>query len=391
MTSVRVEPGYFKKDLLVPTSKSYANRLLILGAICPEPFEIKNISRSSDVVNLITCLKKIGLDISGDLTILNSFPECELGDNKILLEPGEGGTTTRFIIGLLARGKNTYRLKLSPEMKVRPMDDLIHNLKELGVNVSKKDDILEIQGPYKLQKEITVEGSRTTQFASSLALGLADQEVEIQVSNLRNSRSYHQLTNALIKDFKKGKRNFKVPLDFSSLSYPFALGLINGDVEIKDFRPDPLQADSKLLDFFKDSFTIKGDILRVKRNESLKPLDIDCSDCLDLVPTLAFICSNIPGKSILRNLEGLLFKETNRVKEIMSLLDLFGVTHKLSSDYSLEIRGNTKKVEFSEYNSPQDHRLAMTAYLFMKNNKGGEISNASCVKKSFPEFFTVMS
>ncbi|RLA62545.1 MAG: hypothetical protein DRQ88_09155 [Epsilonproteobacteria bacterium] len=393
MNSVKVEPGYLKKKLKVPTSKSYANRLLILGALTPELFKIESMPFSTDVTSLVNCLKEIGLDIelSGDcLTLKNSFPECEK-DSNVFLEPGDGGTTTRFLIGLLARGKKTYRVKLSLEMSVRPMDDLIHNLLELGVYVKKTEDILEIKGPYKLKEQITVEGNKSTQFASSLALALADKKTTIKINNLRNSKTYFSLTNSLIKDFKKGQRNFRVPLDFSSLSYPFALGLIGGDIEVQDFAMDRLQADAKLLDYFKDFINIEEGVLKINNLVNLEPVEIDCSDCLDLVPALAFICSNILGKSILKNLEGLLFKETNRVKEIMNLLTLFNVSHHLSSGYSLEIVGSSQKSGFVEYDCPQDHRMAMTAFLFMKRNSGGIIINASCVKKSFPGFFTSLS
>jgi 3-phosphoshikimate 1-carboxyvinyltransferase len=366
---------------------------LILGSLTAEIFKINSIPFSTDVINLINCLKKIGLDIEiseGNLTIKNSFPHCEK-DLDQPLEPGDGGTTTRFLIGLLARGKKTYRVKLSPEMSVRPMDELVKNLKELGVSINKTQDILEITGPYKLKHRITVEGNKSTQFASSLALALADEKIEINIKNLRNSKTYFSLTNSLIDDFKTGQREFKVPLDFSSLSYPFALGLIDGEVEIDNFTKDPFQADAKLLDFFKDSIKIDKNILKICPQKEVKPLEIDCSDCLDIVPTLSFICSYATGKSVLKNLEGLLFKETNRLKEITNLLDLFGVSYNLKNDYSLEIIGSTWKSDFKEYQSPKDHRMAMTAFLFMKRNNGGVIYNSSCVEKSFPGFFTLMN
>ena len=44
-----ISPGKFKESIKVPYSKSYANRLLILGALSKEVVTIKNIAMSTDV------------------------------------------------------------------------------------------------------------------------------------------------------------------------------------------------------------------------------------------------------------------------------------------------------------------------------------------------------
>ena len=43
--------------------------------------------------------------------------------------------------------------------------------------------------------------------------------------------------------------------------------------------------------------------LKLTASEGLKPLNYDCSDCPDLVPTLAFLCSYVDGISCLTNIK----------------------------------------------------------------------------------------
>ena len=103
--SVLVSANPFKKIVNIPTSKSYANRILILASLCPKEVSIKNLPQSTDVVKLISCLKKVGVlfQEEGNITkVINSFPDCETDDDDpILLETGDGGTTNRFLLSFL--------------------------------------------------------------------------------------------------------------------------------------------------------------------------------------------------------------------------------------------------------------------------------------------------
>ena len=101
---VIVKPGSFSKKISIPTSKSYANRILILASLCPKVVTIEGLPESTDVSNLIDCLEKIGIkfskDSKGTFKVLNSFPECEadIDSDTVYLETGDGGTTNRFIL-----------------------------------------------------------------------------------------------------------------------------------------------------------------------------------------------------------------------------------------------------------------------------------------------------
>jgi 3-phosphoshikimate 1-carboxyvinyltransferase len=395
---IRVFSGGFSKSLKIPTSKSYANRLLILGSIFSEKVPIDSLPEATDVTNLIRSLKKIGLIITeepGSLSILNAFPDCEKPGEEIVLETGDGGTTNRFLIAMLARGQNTYILKPDPLFLKRPIDDFLLKLSSLGVLVEKGSDFIKIKGPIKFVGDhLMVDSSLSSQFASAFALSLSDKKITVLAKNLEASEKYLSLTYHLIEKFKDGLRNFSVPLDFSSLSYPLALAALTGQVRIENYSGmDPYQADSIFLQVLKEIGVevLEGDdYLIVRKSKNLKSIEMDCSKCLDLVPTLSFLFSYIPGKTVLKNIKALSYKESDRILEIQKLLNLFKIENRFAED-SLEIIGTVNQSPFLEYEAPKDHRLIMTAYLFMRYNSGGIIKNYSSVDKSFPKFFELLN
>ncbi|MFI5390619.1 MAG: hypothetical protein ACHQYQ_04590 [Bacteriovoracales bacterium] len=397
-STIKVSSGDFTKSLKIPTSKSYANRLLILASIFPNEITIESLPKATDVLNLINCLKKIGLEITegqSSLTIFNNFPQCERKEEEILLETGDGGTTNRFLIALLARGKNTYILRPDPGFINRPIENFLKELSSYGVFVEKGVDFIKIRGPINLEnKELKIDSSLSTQFSSALALSLANTDVRVFSENIKSSKSYLELTNYLIMKFQEGIRTFRVPLDFSSLSYPLALAALNGSVLIENYQGrDEYQGDSIFLDLLKKSgakVIESSDRLLVEK-ANLKPLEIDCSGCLDLVPTLSFLFSHIPGITLLKNIRALSYKESDRIFEIQRLLNLFKKECRLTEDFGLEIIGSIEKSPFVEYESPKDHRMIMTAFLFMRLNGGGILKNPKFVDKSFPDFFKLLN
>lgn len=407
-----VQSGPFAKSLEVPASKSYANRQLILAAITEGPSKIKFPPKSTDVLSMIRCLKKTGLKINqneseNSITIENSFPECEQSGTDIIeLETGDGGTTNRFIATLLARGKRKYRLTTSGAMKERPVSELINSMTELGVSITKGSENepfwIEIQGPYKIsQTEIRVDSNRSTQFATGLAMCLADHDIEVIADGMENSRKYFELTLDLIEKFKNGEKEFTVPVDFSSISYPLALGLVKDNVTVTNcFSGDTNQADSVFLNVIKrmgGTLEWRSNGLFIGSPKTLSPIDIDCSQFPDLVPTLAFVCSYANGRSRLGELEVLHHKESDRVKEIINVLELFDIEHEYDPDSeNIWITGKDRDqnknnpTPYKEFNAPNDHRIIMMCYLFMRMNSGGLLKNSHHVKKSFDGFFEIM-
>ena len=395
----RVPNHFLDKSLYIPTSKSYSNRLLILAALAPQRVTLSNLSLSSDTQTLIHCLQKMGLKIEQKhhhTTIFNSFPGCE-PSSPVTLKTGDGGTTNRFLAALAARGKQHYHFHPSGSMKNRPLKGLLNTLEKQGVHITcENDNAFGIAGPFRLDsEEIGIDCSQTTQFASALMLALADTDISVRPLQHTSSSSYLTLTRKLVQIFSKSFSHYDIPPDFSSLGYPLALGMTHGRVVINNcLCPDPLQADNSLISIAREmnalvDWTKQGLVAQSK--DSLKPVDRNVSDCPDLVPTLAFLAAYARGTSRLKGLDNLRYKESDRIQEILRLLKTFNVGSTFDKQKSeLAITGPSPLVPFLCYHPPDDHRIIMTAYLFMRKNSGGWLSNAQHVNKSFPGFFEVI-
>lgn len=399
MTSSKVSTNKLAYKIEVPSSKSYANRALVLAAIHSEPITVKNISWAQDVLDMVSILKRVGLEISlgsNFVEVKNSFPECEKNSiNPVNIDLGEGGTTARFLVGMLSLGKNKYNLNAQNRMTTRPMSELYDSLNKLGVKVvTGKDSFpVTIQGPVKENQSIEIDCSETTQFYSSLLLISKKVKLEITPKNLHTSKGYVEITKNLIDNFSD---NFTIPVDFSSASYPIAFACLNQGLVITNcLEKDQMQGDSIILDIIKDyasGYTFDQDGLHVYKTQKMKAFSLDCKNCPDLVPTLCYLAAYSDGETTLINIANLKHKESDRISGVLNILKIFDVKAFYDAPKDeLKIVGTNrihkKVVTHTEY----DHRMVMAMSLFLKHNGGGEVSPAEAVTKSFPGFFEIFT
>ncbi len=394
MKSLNVKAGLLPSVIHIPPSKSYANRALILAALKPEKFVIHNLPEASDVTFLVKAFKKIGLNLSlenGIVTVLNSFPACEIS-NGATIEIGEGGTTARFLASLLVRGSEPYVLVLGSRLKDRPWDEFIKLVQKLGGKADLSGDKLSLQGPIQIPKTLEVDCSQTTQFASGFKLALAFCETEIIPRNLLSSESYWAMTNAQIDQFKSNTE-FTVPMDWSSASYPIAFGALKQAIFFPQLMADFFQADSKFLSVLDQLGCIQEtpEGIHVKPTGIKKDFELDVADCLDLVPTLAFFLAHVDGSHVLRHVNNLVHKESDRLHEVIKLLGHFGFKA-TSEGPSLRIEGSSSHTSAPvDLELPDDHRVVMAGALFLRYHQGGSLTPASAVQKSYPDFFKLFS
>jgi 3-phosphoshikimate 1-carboxyvinyltransferase len=397
MSLLNVKPGPLKDTILVPRSKSHANRLLILACMATQDVVIESIPESSDVLSLINCLKKIGIIIhksEKSVSVIGSFPACEVSSNEVIeIETGDGGTTTRFITALLARGENHYKIIPHGHMKNRPVQPLVDGLKNLGVQVNKDDEnYLILRGPYFDKGSATIDCQDSTQFLSAIMMATVDKEITLKELNLTSSAKYLEITKTMVQKFKNDNLLYHVPVDASSLGYPLAFAALddqNREVLVGNcFAIDEEQADSKIFNILEQiganvEFSSLG--LRCSKNE-LRPFIIDGSECPDLIPTLCFLASYLKGKSYLNNIGVLRHKESDRIEEIIHLLNIFRVNFEFEHDNLIIFGRSEEFVDKPEIYTAPDHRIIMMAYLFLKQESGGLLNHITHVKKSFPHF-----
>jgi len=395
MQSLSLNSGGMVKEVLVPPSKSYANRALVLAALIKNPFKLTRLPHASDVTILIDCLEKIGLNILSDKTrssveVLNSFPECEGSGTE--LSVGEGGTTARFLATLLLLGKSPYKLILGSRLKERPWQEFIDLVHKLGGQASLNDNVLTVQGPIKFPDVLKVDASKTTQFATAFQLVSVKTQTKVTPLHMESSQSYWAMTEKLVQDLPK-LSSFMVPADWSSASYPLAFAALNHKITFPQLVPDTFQADSKFYDLLKkfDCVELSSEGIVVHPLKDHHSLCFDVSDALDLVPTLGYFLSHIEGEHKLTGIENLVHKESDRLGEVIKLLKIFN--REASTDgHSLFIKGKKNRTSMPQtLILPDDHRMVMTGSLFLLHHGGGSVAPAEAVNKSYPEFFNLMN
>lgn len=393
MKSLSVKKGSLVSEVHVPPSKSYANRALILAALSQKKLTLKNLPDAKDVIFLIKSLEDLGLQMEktdSSLTIINSYPACETHGSR--LDVGEGGTTARFLSALLLLGKKEYTLVLGERLKDRPWEEFLKLARSLGGKVSLEGRELKIQGPVKLPEVLEVDCQETTQFATAFQLLSLTYKVKVIPQNLKTSQSYWLMTDKMIKEFQS-LDSYSIPLDWSSASYPLAFGALNQKISFPHLHWDEYQADAKFFHILKDfgALTESSSGIEVSPVIKARNLSIDVSDCLDLAPTLAYFLSHIKGEHVLKGVQNLIHKESDRLQEILKILAIFDKEALYQND-CIKIQGSTEQVpEEKNLLLPDDHRMVMVGTLFLLQHAGGTLSPCEAVEKSYPDFFSLLS
>ena len=389
MQSLSVKKGSLRSKVQIPSSKSYANRALIIAAVSGRRINLQNLPEASDVKILVDCLSAIGFNIERKKNT-TTISRLELIASPQVLNVGEGGTTARFLAALLLGMNGEFKLRLGKRLAERPWDEFISLAHKLGGFAELADGVLTIKGPVKFPSELHVDCKRTTQFATAFQL-IAPPSTRVIPVNMTSSQSYWKMTEKIIDDLKASD-TYTVPQDWSSASYPLAFAAINHEIEFEGLVFDEFQADAKFLEILKKyaMVTETQNGMTVSPDKIKGDLHFDVSDCLDLVPALSFFLAHIEGKHVLSGVSNLVFKESDRLSEVIKLLKTFNRSAVVQDD-KLEITGSLETLNHElELSLPDDHRMVMTAALFLLHHSGGTVKPAEAVAKSFPDFFNLI-
>jgi len=390
------ENKIIKGELVLPSSKSISNRLLMIRAIAKRNFEIYNLSYSDDTKSLLDILKS---------------------DSNVF-DVGSAGTTMRFLTSYLANKPGEWTITGSDRMKNRPIGILVNALKELGVKIEylEKDGFppIKIYGTKLEGGNIEISGSISSQFISSLLLiaPTLPKGLNIKLKSKIVSKPYIDMTLNLMRKFgiksrwegnhliveKQSYRvkDFTVEADWSSASYWYELATLAdwADIKLYGLKKNSIQGDSIVAKLFeqlgiKTTFIQGGARIRKVSNPKIKNFEYDFSDIPDLAQTLAVTLSMLNIPFSLSGLDTLLIKETNRIRALKNELLKTGTNLAITSD-TISKFGNSN---FNKYHSNtllfktyNDHRmvLSLTPLAILQRIS---IEDPEVVSKSYPGYW----
>jgi 3-phosphoshikimate 1-carboxyvinyltransferase len=409
----------------VPGSKSLTNRALLVAALAQGTTKLQNALFSDDSRFFAKALQTLGFDIQLDesrqeMTVTGLGGNIPANNAEIFV--GNAGTAARFLTAFLTLGHGEYKVDGDSRMRERPIQDLIHSLNQLGVELEATNNCppVHILARGLPGGKTKIAGDVSSQFLSALLMvaPYAKSAIEIEVTMELNSKPYVEMTLGLMKDFgvevqRDTYRRFAVPItiyqlptrnlqsqvsnypiepDASAASYFFAAPAIcGGRVRVENISRASKQGDVAFLDVLGQMgcrINEGTDFIEVAGINPLIGVDVDMRDIPDTAQTLAVIAPFASSATRIRGIASARVKETDRVRATCTELRRLGVSVEEHEDGMTiypcdEIQPGT----IQTYN---DHRMAMAFALIGLRVEGIRIENPSCVSKTFPSYFEVL-
>ena len=392
----------------LPPSKSHAIRALILASQGEKVTIISGIANCGEDVNSMKkCLIQLGVKIdnlnsSGQIisqedfhrhSEIDSFRVHGVGKDgflepKYCLNVGNSGTTLRLIAVLCSRLSFTVCIDGDETLRKRDTQVLWDCIKQSGVEVSftnVKDRLpVRLTGPWfsDLIKEIKLDVSRSSQPLSAwmLASSGLDQVVEIvrigsSVSNRHWELSY-RMCNQYGSNIVIEGRNVKlspcvlelpnvieIPKDASMASFAMLASMCLGhQIELIGWPGKIDSIGHELLKKESSNLGISWDNNILCFNQEPLPLDLDITDCNDLITPLSIMMA-MGGGGVISGASHASFKESNRIRSTQLLLRSFGMDCIINDD-GISIQGNQEpSIPDGIVDSFGDHRNFMSAYI----------------------------
>ena len=417
----------------LPGSKSITNRALLAAALASGETVLENALFCDDSRYLSKALQRLGVRIEEDepgssFRIQGAGGPFPVLDGEFFM--GNAGTSTRFLTAALTLSPGRYVVDGNARMRQRPISDLVRALRELGADVEAPGGCPPVhigrrdggsasprrQGRSNLAGgNVTMAGRTSSQFVSAVLLAspVACDDIEVCMEGPCVSRPYVDITLAVMRQFSAsakaddgrddGRTSFVVRAgrgyracryvvegDASSSSYFLAAAAIaDGKIRVEGVGRMSIQGDARFADVLASmGCHVKKDADAIGlAGDRLTGIDVDCGDMPDIVPTLAVVGLFARGRTRIRNVAHLRYKESDRIASVANELRKLGGNVKELDD-GLEIEES--RLQGASLETWGDHRLAMAFSLLGLRVPDVEIRDPAVVEKSFPDYFKAL-
>src|SRR5690554_437640 len=400
-------------QVLLPSSKSYAQRAIALAGLIQTEVTIRRLVESDDCIAAQNIIRELGAQFvrKGDDLLLNKGIDL-ITSQYLSIHCGESGLSTRLFSAFSLLYNQPFTIHGEGSITERTMEMVIEGLTEFGKKVESNENKLPLIISGKShQCEVTIDGSISSQFLTGLltVAPFLKSDTVIHVKDLK-SKPYIAMTldllayfglewsnenyeKFIVKGNQKVKNNidYTVEGDWSAASFYVVAGAIGGKLRLKGLAKETRQGDVAILNAVQQAgANIKwdnGDLIVEK--DTLNPIQFDATECPDLFPPLVVLAAHAKGTSVIEGVQRLKHKESDRALTLQKECAKVGIQIEIQEDKMIvHGRGRVevdKKVVFSSHN---DHRIAMAMSLFSIGAKVEiKISGAMAVNKSYPDFY----
>ena len=367
--------------------------------------------------------------------------------NTARMDAGESGSTLRFLLPLIGVLGLSAEITTHGRLSSRPLSPLYEEMQRSGVTLSPQGiSPLTLSG--RMSGGIyTIAGNISSQYITGLLLSLplAETDSEIRITGELASRPYVDITLDVLRQagieveeiavpeiaennvtliFRiKGGQHYRLPQhcivegDWSNAAFFLAAGAIaEAPVTVKRLNMNSKQGDKAILRLLKEfgaevtetasilstSTSINSADSLVSNNladnkmmlsdititpRPLHGIEIDAENIPDLVPILSLVASTAEGTTVIRHIERLRIKESDRVATVIDTLTRLGAD--IHEENKCLVINGRPLLAGGTVDSYNDHRIAMTAAIAaIRSSSPVTITDPMAVRKSYPGFYT---
>ena len=392
-----------------PASKSMMGRAVAAALLAEGVSVIAHPSFCGDARTALDIARTLGAAVSeGKKVAVRGTGRNMRVPGANTIDCGESGLCMRMFAPIVALRDREAVLSASGSLRSRPMA-MLEQLSALGAScvTDHGRPPVRVRGPIR-GGTVNVDASISSQFLTGLlmALPLCGKDSHIHVLNLK-SAPYVRMTISLLEAFGvstahdedmtefavKGNQEYRpstysVEGDWSGAAFLLVAGALAGSVTVTGLDLTSPQADRAIVEVLQmagASVKTGAASITVEAGD-LKGFHFDATNCPDLFPPLVALASACAGQSEISGLERLVHKESDRAKVLTDEFGKLGVSVRRNGQ-ALEVQGGT--VREGRVESHNDHRIAMACAVAALRAEGDvAINGASCVAKSYPDFFS---
>ncbi|GIQ76057.1 3-phosphoshikimate 1-carboxyvinyltransferase [Bradyrhizobium sp. ma5] len=414
----------------VPGDKSISHRALILGALSVGETRISGLLEGEDVINTAKSMRALGAKVERTAPFAWSVSGVGVGgfaQPAAPLDFGNSGTGCRLVMGAVAGCPIAAIFDGDASLRTRPMRRILDPLELMGARTS------DIRDGGRLP--LTLHGARypvpivyktpvaSAQIKSAVLLAGLSAPGITTVIEQEASRDHTELMlkhfGAEISTEKEGSHGRRislngepelhgaevvVPADPSSASFPIVAALIveGSDVVFSDVMTNPLRTGLfttlREMGASIEESDLRGDAgepmaqLRVRASK-LKGVEVPperAPSMIDEYLVLAVAAAFAEGTTIMRGLQELRVKESDRLEATADMLRVNGVKVEVSGD-DLIVEGRGHVPGGGLVATHMDHRIAMSALVMgCASDRPVKIDDTAFIATSFPDFIPMM-
>ncbi|WP_198960859.1 3-phosphoshikimate 1-carboxyvinyltransferase [Bradyrhizobium sp. UFLA03-84] len=414
----------------VPGDKSISHRALILGALSVGETRISGLLEGEDVLNTAKSMRALGARVERTAPFAWSVSGVGVGgfaQPAAPLDFGNSGTGCRLVMGAVAGCPIAAIFDGDASLRSRPMRRILDPLELMGARTS------DIKEGGRLP--LTLHGARypvpivyktpvaSAQIKSAVLLAGLSAPGITTVIEQEASRDHTELMlkhfGAEITTEREGSHGRRislngepelhgaevvVPADPSSASFPIVAALIveGSDVVFSDVMTNPLRTGLfttlREMGASIEESEVRGDAgepmaqLRVRASK-LKGVEVPperAPSMIDEYLVLAVAAAFAEGATIMRGLQELRVKESDRLEATADMLRVNGVKVEVSGD-DLIVEGRGHVPGGGLVATHMDHRIAMSALVMgCASDRPVKVDDTAFIATSFPDFIPMM-